>query len=142
MAELTLGDIAQSLGYSACSLARRLHHFFDLLLKLDGQEKDSMKNFVTFGISAMLLAGGALAADKLKVEDLPGPVQQTVKEQTHNATLAGLAREKEDGKTVYEVETKVNGKSRDLMVGSDGKILSVEEETALESVPAAASRPF
>ena len=97
-----------------------------------------MKSFAMIGISVILAAGGAMAAEKLKLEDLPGPVQQTVKEQTKNATLAGLAKEKEDGKTVYEVETKVNGKSRDLMVATDGKIISVEEETPIESIPAPA----
>ena len=97
-----------------------------------------MKHFASFGIVAMLLPGSALAADKLKLEDLPKPVQETVKAQTTNATLAGLAKEKEDGKTVYEVETKLNGKARDLMVASDGKIVSVEEETDIASIPAPA----
>ena len=93
-----------------------------------------MKAVVTLGFSAILLA----AAGQLKLEDLPAPVQNTVKAQTKNATLAGLSKEKEGGKTVYEVETRVNGKGRDLMVAADGTILSVEEETAIESIPAPA----
>ena len=97
-----------------------------------------MQRFARFGFCAVLLAGGALAETKVKVADLPPAVQQTVKEQTANATLGDLSKEREGGKTVYEVETKVNGKGRDLMVASDGKILSVEEETAIESIPAPA----
>jgi uncharacterized membrane protein YkoI len=87
-----------------------------------------------------LLAGFAIAESKLKVEDLPAAAQKTVKEQTQNAKLVGLGKEKEGGKTVYELETMVNGKSRDLMIDSTGAILSVEDEVALDSIPAAAKK--
>jgi uncharacterized membrane protein YkoI len=97
-----------------------------------------MRRVIVLGIPVLMLAGSALAETKMKIEDLPAPVQQTVKEQTKNASLTGLSKEKEDGKTVFEVETKVNGKGRDLMVASDGKILSVEEETAIDTIPAKA----
>jgi len=66
-----------------------------------------------------------LLFQKVKVQDLPAAVQQTVKEQTRNATLIGLAKEVENGKTVYELETKVNGRGRDLMIDSSGGVLSV-----------------
>ena len=81
----------------------------------------------------------AIAADsKLKLENLPAPVQATVREQTKNATLVGVSKEVEKGKTMYEVETKMNGKARDLMVDSAGKITSVEEEVDISAIPAAA----
>lgn len=83
--------------------------------------------------------GAAVAAEKkMKMQDLPPAVQQTVKEQTKNATLVGIAKEVEKGKTVYELETKVNGRSRDLMIDAGGAVLSVEVEVALESISAAA----
>jgi uncharacterized membrane protein YkoI len=97
-----------------------------------------MKRFASYGFAAILLAGSAIAASKLKVEDLPAAVQKTIKEQTQNAKLVGLSKEKEDGKTVYELETMVNDKSRDLMIDSAGTILTVEDEVALDSIPAAA----
>jgi uncharacterized membrane protein YkoI len=81
----------------------------------------------------------ALLADtKIKMEDLPPAVQAAVKEQTKNATLVGLSKEVEKGKTMYEVETKVNGKTRDLLLDPSGKVLSVEEEVDINSIPAAA----
>ena len=40
------------------------------------------------------------------------------------------------GKTVYEVETLVNGKSRDLMVDAAGKVYDVEEQIDLAQAPA------
>jgi uncharacterized membrane protein YkoI len=48
-----------------------------------------------------------------------------------------VSKETEKGRTQYEVETLVNGKSRDLLVDPSGKVIEVEEEIAVESVPAA-----
>ena len=91
--------------------------------------------------SAILLLGiGTLAVGKkMKVQDLPAAVRQTVTEQTTNATLVGLTKEVEKGKTVFELETrKPNGQTRDLMIDTTGAVLSVEEEVALDSLPAPA----
>ena len=38
----------------------------------------------------------------------------------------------------YEVETMLNGKHRDFNVDTKGKLLLVEEETSIDSIPAAA----
>jgi uncharacterized membrane protein YkoI len=99
-----------------------------------------MKRLIATTITLSVLGIGAvLAADnQLKVQDLPAAVQKTVKEQTKNATLVGLIKEVENGKTVYELETKVNGLARDLMIGAAGAILSVEEEVTLDGIPAGA----
>ena len=84
-----------------------------------------------------LSAGAGIAAEtKVKLADLPAPVQKTVREQTKNAQLKGLSREVEDGKTFYEIETIANGKSRDVLVDPSGQIVELEEATTLESVPA------
>lgn len=99
-----------------------------------------MKQFARYGFGLLLLAGSAAAESKMKVEDLPPEVQNTVKEKTQHAKLVGLSKEKEGGKTVYELETMVNGKSRDLIIDSAGKILSVEDEIALDSIPEAAKK--
>jgi hypothetical protein len=94
-----------------------------------------MKQFARYGFAVLLLAGSAAAESKVKMENLPPAVQKTVKEQTQRAKLIGLSKEKEGGQTVYELETTVNGRSRDLMIDSAGTILSVEDEVALDSVP-------
>jgi len=99
-----------------------------------------MKRFARYGFAALLLAGSAIAESKLKVESLPPAVQKTVNEQTQHAKLVGLSREKEGGKTVYELETMVNDKSRDLIIDSAGTILSVEDEVALDTIPEAAKK--
>ncbi|HLK19149.1 MAG TPA: hypothetical protein VKT81_09335 [Bryobacteraceae bacterium] len=86
-------------------------------------------------IAIALLAGAA--EQRIKLADLPAPVQKTVQEQTKNAQLHGLSKEIEHGKTLYEIETTVNGKSRDLLVDASGRIVEVEEATTLDQVPAA-----
>ena len=96
-----------------------------------------MKRMVMFGVSA-LLGISALAESTMKLSDLPPAVQATVKEQTKTAKIVSIGKETEKGKTMYEVESMVNGKSRDLMVDTAGKLVSVEEETTLDAIPAAA----
>lgn len=98
----------------------------------------------------LLLAGAVLAQEKGKGEkpekggekkmtlrSLPPAVQKTVKEQTQGATILGISKEVEDGKTQYEVETKVNGRTRDFIVAADGKLMDVEEQMTLASLPPA-----
>ncbi len=77
-----------------------------------------------------------LSQSKVEISKAPIPVQQTVSEQTKAATFVGLAKEKEAGKTVYELETKVKGLTRDLMIAPNGSILLIEEEINLADAPA------
>ena len=81
----------------------------------------------------------ALAAEKkVKMEDLPPAVQQAIKDNTKDSTLVGIAKDVENGKTEYEAETKVNGHGKDITFDESGKLLAVEEEVSLDSLPAAA----
>jgi uncharacterized membrane protein YkoI len=74
---------------------------------------------------------------KVQMKNLPPAVQKAVQDQTKGATLVGLSEEREDGKVLYEAETKVNGHTRDLLYDSAGTLLEVEEEVAPGAVPAA-----
>lgn len=79
----------------------------------------------------------AKAAEKsLDLKTLPAAVRATVEAETKNATLKGLSKEVEKGKTQYEVETLVNGRTRDLLVDPAGTVLEVEEQLDLQSAPA------
>lgn len=76
------------------------------------------------------------AEARLQLKDLPPAVRATVEAETKNATLKGLSKEKENGKTVYEVESLVNGRTRDLMVDAAGKVYEVEEQLDADKAPA------
>jgi hypothetical protein len=89
------------------------------------------------------LAPLALAQEtKVKMKDLPAAVQKAVQEQTRTAKLRGLSKEVENGKTLYEAETTVNGKSRDILIDADGKVVEVEEATTLSAIPEPARKAF
>lgn len=74
---------------------------------------------------------------RVKLKDLPPTVQATVKEVSKGATLRGLAMETENGKTFYEAELMVNGHSKDVTIDPSGKVVTVEEQVALNSLPPA-----
>src|SRR5579872_5570885 len=89
--------------------------------------------------ATIVLAVSSLgSAASLKLTDLPVAVQKTVNETLKGGQIKSIGKEKEDGVTQYEVETMLNGKHRDFNVDAKGKLLVVEEEIDLASVPAAA----
>jgi hypothetical protein len=83
-----------------------------------------------------LAASAAAQEKKIKRSDLPPAVEKTVAAQTAGATIRGFSTEKEDGKTLYEVGMTVNGHSKDVLITADGTVVEVEEEVALDSLPA------
>lgn len=91
-------------------------------------------------LSLILLSLTALAARNLKLDQLPAVVQSAVTAQTANAVVVGISKESEHGRILYEIETRVKGKVRDLMIDEAGRVVSVEEEVELASVPEAARK--
>jgi hypothetical protein len=92
-----------------------------------------------FCVSFLLIAGVTTspAAEKpVNKADLPKPVQQTVERESTGAEVVELSSEVERGKTTYEVAMKVNGHSRDVSVDAEGRVVEVEEEVELASLPA------
>ncbi|HBY61671.1 MAG TPA: hypothetical protein DEH78_17760 [Solibacterales bacterium] len=69
--------------------------------------------------------------------DLPPAVQAAVKEQAKAGKLRGLTKEVKEGKTFYEAELRVNGKTRDVTFDETGALVSVEQEVALATAPPA-----
>jgi uncharacterized membrane protein YkoI len=61
-----------------------------------------------------------------------------VTDQTKGAQIKGMSKEVEKGQTMYEVETMVNGKSRDLLIDAAGALVSVEEPVTIDTIPAPA----
>jgi putative PepSY-like beta-lactamase-inhibitor len=79
---------------------------------------------------------GSAQESRVKMKDLPAAVQQTVREQSKGATIRGLSREVENGETNYEVELRVNGHNRDVLIDPNGAVVEVEEQVTLASLPA------
>lgn len=88
--------------------------------------------------AALAIAGFVTAQEKkVEMKDLPPAVQKAVHEQTQGLTVKGLAKEVEGGKTFYEAETTANGRAKDFLFDSNGNLVEVEEEIAMDAVPAA-----
>ena len=102
-----------------------------------------MKNpriFVIAVIAAIVYAVALPAQEhekKINRSDLPPAVEKTVAAQTQGATIRGFNEEKENGKTYYEAELMVNGKSKDILVDPTGAIVEIEEQVDFSSLPAA-----
>jgi uncharacterized membrane protein YkoI len=107
----------------------------------DNQESKMMnKPAITLSLLAalcLLLPGTASAQEhRIKMKDLPPVVQKAVQEQTKDAKILGISKEVEQGKTQYEIETSVNGRTRDMLIDPTGAILEIEEEITLDSLAA------
>ena len=76
------------------------------------------------------------ADQKTSLSKLPPAVRATVEAESKGATVKGISSEKEKGKTVYELETLVSGRTRDLMIDSAGKVYVVEEQLDVDKAPA------
>ena len=56
--------------------------------------------------------------------------------ESEGATIKGFASEIEHGQTFYEVSLNVNGHNKDVLIDKNGNVVEVEEEVALDSLPA------
>jgi len=79
----------------------------------------------------------AKAPKTIDLSKYPAPVRATIEAQTKNATIKGVSKETAKGKTEYEVETIVDGRTRDFMVDPAGKVTLVEEQIAITAAPQA-----
>ena len=90
--------------------------------------------------AACLMATSLTSADEhaVKRSSLPPAVEAAVRaQQTAGAKVRGLSVETEDGSTYYEAELRVSGHSKDVLIDSAGTVVEVEEEVAVDSLPAA-----
>jgi hypothetical protein len=86
---------------------------------------------------AVFMAASAVAQErKIKRSDLPPAVEKTVAAQSAGASVKGFSKENENGQTYYEAEMIVNGHSKDILIDTSGAIVEVEEEVAMNTLPA------
>jgi uncharacterized membrane protein YkoI len=91
-------------------------------------------------VVCILLSFSAIGSAKDKAltkSQLPLAVRKTADEQSKGAIVRGYSSEVENGKLEYEVQLTVNGRSRDVTIASDGRVLEVEDEVPQDELPAA-----
>lgn len=86
------------------------------------------------GLSLLPLSYGA--EKKTSQSELPAAVQRTAQEQSRGATIKGYSKDSENGHLEYEIEMTVDGHSKDVSIAPDGRVLEVEEQVQLNSLPA------
>src|SRR5215831_10669878 len=97
-----------------------------------------MRTITVLTLIAGLSICAAWAEKKLALKDLPAEAQKTIQAELKGAEIKSIGKETEKGVTQYEVESVLNGKHRDFNVDAKGKLLVVEEEVDINSIPAAA----
>ena len=105
----------------------------------------TMRNRCRTALAALLglsMLGVAARAgeEKIPAEKLPSAVKKAVKKKFPEAKIRGAAKEEEDGKTNYEVELTVEGRSVDVAMDAEGKILEIEKEIPVSKLPAAVKK--
>ncbi len=73
---------------------------------------------------------------KIKREQLPPAVEKTVATESQGATIKGFATEVEHGRKLYEASLVVDGRTKDILIDRTGKIVEVEQEVPMDSLPA------
>ncbi len=88
-------------------------------------------------VTGLLLITAAVPAQEHKVtrDQLPPAVTVAVDRETQGSTIKAFSTEREHGKQIYEAETVVDGRNRDLSFAANGTLEEVEEEVAFHSLP-------
>ena len=92
-----------------------------------------------FASIVSLLSFSAIAQElKLKKKQVPRVVISAFKSAYPQATIRGYAREKENGKVYYEVESIEGQTTRDVLYNPDGTVAEIEESIPSGDLPAEA----
>lgn len=86
-------------------------------------------------IAAVTLTGISVAEKRVKRSDLPARVQRTADAESIGGTVVGYSMDTEDGRVKYEVHLMVNGHWKDVTIDPSGKVLEVEEQVEIDSLP-------
>jgi uncharacterized membrane protein YkoI len=94
-------------------------------------------------MAVSLLAIAAVAQEKkITGKDVPAAVISAFKTAYPNATIRGYAREKENGKVFYEIESREGTTTRDVLYNPDGTVAEIEESLTASDLPAAVQQAF
>jgi len=61
---------------------------------------------------------------KMALKDVPAEVQATLTREAAGQSIKSVDKETKDGKTIYEVDVVIDGTNYEIVVGSDGKLIS------------------
>jgi hypothetical protein len=94
-----------------------------------------VRNWIVSGLVLGAVVAAGAQERKITRSELPAAVPATVDRETKGATIKGFTTEREHGRTTYEAETVVNGRTRDIEIAQDGRVKEIEEEVDMASLP-------
>jgi uncharacterized membrane protein YkoI len=88
-------------------------------------------------VTAASALGVSAMAQEAKVTEkkVPAAVIAAFKTAYPQATIRGYAKEKENGKVYYEIESMEGQTTRDVLYNPDGTVAEIEESIALSDLP-------
>ena len=97
----------------------------------------SMKSAGVLAMVIVLGSGLALpaSAKKIKRSEVPEAVMSAFAGRYPKASVRNFLREKQDGKTVFEIESLDGVVKRDVSFAADGTVLEVEQSIAADALP-------
>src|SRR5262249_36907994 len=91
---------------------------------------------VVLSLGVLFCAAQAQETEKkITRAQLPPEVEKTVARESEGATIKEFASETEHGKQSYEALLIVNGHPKDILMEPRGKIVEVEEQVRMDSLP-------
>jgi len=99
-----------------------------------------MRQLVMTAVAVFVLAAPVRAdEEKVPLDKVPKAVLDAAKKRFPKAEVAGASKEKENDKTVYEIELKLDGKKIDVTLTEDGTITTIEHQIDAKGLPNAVS---
>ena len=97
-------------------------------------------------VVAVLVSIAALAwaddkkPEKLALDKIPKKVMDAIKNRFPKAEITSAEKETEDGKVVYDIELKHEGRKYEMDIQEDGTIIEIEKEIKLKDLPEAVAK--
>lgn len=95
--------------------------------------------FLRMSCSAALLAMAgvtvARADQRVPRNQVPSAVRDTAQQEANGATIHDYTTDVENGQREYEAEMEQNGMTKDVTIAPDGRLLEVEQQVSLDSLP-------
>ncbi len=91
---------------------------------------------VCLAMALVAWVNASIAEEPVKKSDLPAMVQKAADAESAGASVLGYTREKEHGRTEYEVQLMVGDHTKDVTIDPQGRVLEIEEQVAVDELPA------
>jgi hypothetical protein len=96
--------------------------------------------FCTLCLVALAACAVEDKAEKLAPDKLPAKISEAIKGRFPSGEVTSAERETEDGKVVYDIELKQDGRKYEMDIQEDGTIIEIEKEVEVSKLPEAGTK--